>query len=129
MIGFGEAVRHGLAQYLDPRGRASRAEYWWWWLFVSVVQFVTVDTVFAGLLLLGLLAPSFTVLVRRLHDTGRAGWWMLVALIPAVGVFVLLFLLVQRGEDGPNRYGAPRLPSTVVRSGWEDVPPAPGGIV
>ena len=58
-----------------------------------------------GLLTLALLIPSIAVGVRRLHDTGRSGWWLLIALIPLVGAIVLLVFTVQDSEAGANSYG------------------------
>lgn len=58
----------------------------------------------AGLYTLAILIPSLAVGVRRLHDTGRSGWWLLISLIP-FGVFVLLYFLASEGEAGPNQYG------------------------
>ena len=129
MIGFGEAVRNGFQRALDVRGRASRAEYWWWALFNAVVTNVIslllgADSGLAVLLVLGLLVPSVTVLVRRLHDSGRSGWTALVGFIPAVGVLILLYFLVRPGQPESNRFGPPRLPDGAT-AGW--APPSDGG--
>lgn len=62
--------------------------------------------------------------VRRLHDTGRSGWWLLVSLVPIVGGIILLVLLASAGEPGPNRYGPP--PGEVpARPDSGTVPPPP----
>lgn len=55
---------------------------------------------------LAILVPSIAVTVRRLHDTGRSAWWLLIALIPILGFILLLLLLAQDGKQGPNQYGA-----------------------
>lgn len=54
---------------------------------------------------LALLLPNLAVAVRRLHDTDRSGWWLLLGFIPLIGTLVLLFFMVQRGTDGANRFG------------------------
>jgi uncharacterized membrane protein YhaH (DUF805 family) len=82
---FTTAVRTCLAKYATFSGRARRSEYWWFQAFVLLVSFVGVALVFLlrsevpGYLLLvvmlGLVVPSISVTVRRLHDTGRSGWW------------------------------------------------------
>ena len=52
-----------------------------------------------------MLVPSLAVAARRLHDTGRTGWWLLLLLVPIAGLLILLFFYVQEGERGPNPYG------------------------
>jgi uncharacterized membrane protein YhaH (DUF805 family) len=54
---------------------------------------------------LGLLIPNLAVAARRLHDTDRSGWWLLLGLIPVIGSLVLIFFLVQKGTEGSNRFG------------------------
>lgn len=63
--------------------------------------------VITGLLGLALLLPSLAVGVRRLHDTDRSGWWILIVIIPIIGWLVLIFFFVTPGTPGPNRYGQP----------------------
>jgi uncharacterized membrane protein YhaH (DUF805 family) len=111
VIGFVEAIRNGFEQYASARGRASRAEYWWWWLATGLVSLLTEGTALGTLLVLAIVLPTLTVLIRRLHDTGRSGWWALIAFVPAIGVLVLLFFLVLPGDATSNRYGPPRVPS------------------
>lgn len=59
----------------------------------------------SGLLTLGLLVPSIAVGVRRLHDTDRSGWWLLIALVPLIGGIIRLVFMVLDGTPGNNRYG------------------------
>ena len=49
--------------------------------------------------------PNLSVMVRRLHDTGRSGWWYWIALIPLIGIFILLYFFISKGTDGDNDYG------------------------
>ena len=128
-MGFLEAVRTCLfRKYADFQGRASRAEYWWFALFSLVVPVVAFNSGprFPGLLVTGVVVmlltavPHLAVTVRRLHDTGRSGWWLLlgpVGRIPGVGwiaSLVLLWFLIQRGDAGGNRYGPNPVPDAVL---------------
>ena len=99
-------------------GRASRAEYWSFIVATDVVIFLLfLLGIRAGFFLLlayvfALLAviPEISVAVRRLHDTGRSGWFLLVGIIPVVGSIVVLVLLLLPGDRGQNSYGLPRPP-------------------
>ena len=114
-MGFGDAVRSCLRNYVGFSGRARRSEFWFFVLFSMLVQvvFAVVDLVllgvgdgaFGAIASLALLLPSLAVGVRRLHDVGRSGWWMLIILVPLIGVILLLIWNLSRGEDGPNRFG------------------------
>lgn len=120
---FGESVNVCLKQkYATFQGRAARSEYWWFALFSFLVQIAAqivmvmfgalgdIGVLLGGLILLvvglGLIVPSLAVLVRRLHDIGRSGWWALIAFVPLVGFIVLLVFLVSKGTQGANKYGA-----------------------
>ncbi|MEJ3746848.1 DUF805 domain-containing protein [Actinomycetes bacterium KLBMP 9797] len=128
-MSFTAAVRSVLSQYVQFGGRARRAEYWWFVLFSVLVGIVTsildlaLGTDFEGsgglfnlIANLALLLPSLAVAVRRLHDTDRSGWWILIALIPLIGAIVLLVFFVQDGTPGPNRFGAD--PKHAAAPGW-----------
>jgi uncharacterized membrane protein YhaH (DUF805 family) len=130
---FATAVRRCLEKYAVHQGRASRPEYWWFVLFgfgvnvmASLVDHVIGLGVFGLLASLALLLPGVCAGIRRLHDTGRSGWWLLTGLAGSVvggavgtlflplGVLIMLaavgylvFLLAQPGTPGPNRFGAP----------------------
>src|SRR5580765_179682 len=95
-----EAVRVCFAKYLDFEGEASRPEFWWFFLFTGVVSgaLALVSKTLSGLFSLAVLVPLIAVAVRRLHDTNRSGWWVLVSFLPVVGWLVLAFLLVQEGD-------------------------------
>jgi uncharacterized membrane protein YhaH (DUF805 family) len=113
-MGFGDAVRRCLNLYATFEGRARRSEFWWFALFQLLLNMgaTAIDAVLLGglgllptLVVLGLFLPTLAVAVRRLHDTGRTGWWVLISLIPLIGVVVLLIFYVSQGEDGTNRFG------------------------
>lgn len=101
--------------YLGFDGRASRTEYWMFTLFNAlVVSALSILTALAHALViltwlycLAVLIPSLAVQVRRLHDIGRSGWWLLISLVPLVGAIVLLVFFVLPSEPGSNLYGPP----------------------
>lgn len=108
-----------LKQYVDFQGRARRKEYWWF-VLVNVLIGVGLAMIEAGagitdpttgygpltgLYSLAVLLPGLAVSVRRLHDTGRRGWWLLLSLVPVIGPLVLLFFFVQDSDPGENDYG------------------------
>lgn len=98
-------------QYANFSGRARRMQYWMFALFyclitlaIGVIELV-LGTLFIGAIFsLVVFVPSVSITARRLHDTGRSGWWQLLIIIPIVGFLVLLFFLVQDSE-GDNQYG------------------------
>lgn len=103
-----------LRNYVTFSGRARRKEYWMFVLFniiVSVILGIVDYLLFGGSGMLGIiyslaiLLPSVAVLVRRLHDTNRSGWWVLIILIPIIGSLVLLVFAVLEGEKETNRFG------------------------
>jgi len=95
-----EAVRVCFAKYLDFEGEASRSEFWWFFLFTGVVSVTLAlfSKTLSGLFSLAVLLPFIAVTVRRLHDTNRSGWWVLIGFVPVVGWLILVFLLVQEGD-------------------------------
>ncbi len=111
----------GLRRYADFEGRAGRAEFWWFTLVLYGIQIAIVvigavlgtfssalEIVSVGVLWihgLGTALPQLAVTARRLHDTGRSGWWMLIILVPFVGWIPLLVFLVLPSNPGPNEYG------------------------
>ncbi|HWX03912.1 DUF805 domain-containing protein [Collimonas sp.] len=104
---FTESIKVCFSKYVDFNGRASRSEYWWFILFI-VVATVIADTIHhkLGLLIsLATLLPSIAAAARRLHDTDRSGWWLLLSLIPIIGGLVVLYFLILEGKE-PNRFGS-----------------------
>jgi len=114
-MGFGDAIATCFSKYVGFSGRARRAEYWYWTLFTVVLQMgaalalpsllgATAGLNTYALISLALVLPGLSVLVRRLHDTDRSGWWFLLP-ITVIGAFVLLYWLCQEGTKGTNRFG------------------------
>ena len=109
-----------LRKYAVFSGRSRRKEYWFFVLFNIIASIVlamvdsatgtfnpetgmgTLGTLYA----LAVFLPSLAVSVRRLHDTGRTGWWLLIGLVPVIGAIVLLVFMVQDSKPGENEFGA-----------------------
>jgi uncharacterized membrane protein YhaH (DUF805 family) len=106
-------VRRCFALYATFTGRARRSEFWFFWLFnllANGVAAILDAALFNGaplnaIVSLVLLVPNIAVAVRRLHDVGRSGWWLLMMLVPLVGIVVLVIWYISQGEHGPNRFG------------------------
>lgn len=96
-------------KYVEFTGRARRKEFWIFTLvnFVISVLLTVIGLEFIGTLFgLAILLPGIAVGVRRLHDIGKTGWWLLIGFIPLIGLIVLIYFYVQEGDSGPNEYGA-----------------------
>ncbi|HWW26509.1 MAG TPA: DUF805 domain-containing protein [Caulobacter sp.] len=114
-----------LKKYADFSGRARRSEYWLFTLFIILVEiayFILLGVIGGGtkgnmnpigmvlsglyfLFVLGIIIPSLAVSFRRLHDTDRSAWWLLIAFLPFIGGLVLLVFNVLPGTNGPNKFG------------------------
>ena len=102
-----------LKNYAVFTGRARRTEYWMFALvnFIIAMAIGIVEGVLGGpgvigmLYFLAVLIPAIAVSVRRLHDTGHSGLWLLIAFVPLVGAIVLLVFMVQDSDPGQNQYG------------------------
>jgi uncharacterized membrane protein YhaH (DUF805 family) len=109
-----------LSQYADFSGRARRKEYWMFVLFYMIFGFVAIiiDSVImvllelkqpilacTGVYYVAMILPTLALTVRRLHDTGRNGWWIFITMIPLVGGIWFLVLLVEESQYDNNRYG------------------------
>jgi uncharacterized membrane protein YhaH (DUF805 family) len=102
-------------KYATFSGRATRSEYWYFVLFNFLISIAVgivsgifgkeVNDLVSGLYSLAMLVPSLAVSSRRLHDTGRSAWWLLLGLVPVVGWIVLLVFFVTDTTPGDNKYG------------------------
>ena len=112
-----------LTRYAQFTGRASRSEFWWFQLFIMIVSIplyllsfyagysgsqglALVVTGLGVVMCLAFVLPSIAATIRRLHDTDRSGWWLLLGFVPFVSLVLLVFLLLP-GTPGGNRFGAP----------------------
>jgi uncharacterized membrane protein YhaH (DUF805 family) len=104
-----------LERYAQFEGRSGRAEFWWYFLagviisivfniLIAITSFFWVIYVIYGL---AVLIPGLAVAIRRLHDTDKSGWWLLIGLVPLVGIIVLIVFWATEGTPGPNQFGAP----------------------
>ncbi|MBP3668947.1 MAG: DUF805 domain-containing protein [Bacteroides sp.] len=110
-------------KYADFSTRASRKEFWsfalfYWFLCLAMFMIsILVDVVFehsfqmfrlmvgvSVIIALLLMVPTYAVCVRRLHDTGRSGWWILLYFIPYIGAIALLIMLCRKSDED-NKYG------------------------
>ncbi|MEM1160107.1 MAG: DUF805 domain-containing protein [Pseudomonadota bacterium] len=110
-------------RYADFQGRSPRSEYWWFMLFYFAVMFtfsfvvsflgaamgsptiVTVGTVIAVIIVLGLIIPNIAVTIRRFHDQDKSGWFILLTFIPYLGALILIVFMCLKGTEGDNRFG------------------------
>lgn len=118
---FGQSISRCFSKYCTFTGRASRSEYWWWILFTAIIGILfgipsglqsihesspsglpVISYIVSAVLFL----PSLGVLFRRLHDTGKSGWWWLIGFIPVVGTIILIVFCCQPSQTFPNQYGS-----------------------
>ncbi|MFQ5437790.1 MAG: DUF805 domain-containing protein [Paracoccaceae bacterium] len=124
---FARSIKTCFSKYVTFSGRALRSEYWWFVLFFFIGNLVmtvldstlfgTVTTtaggfsastdtpIFSVIFGLALILPSLSVLVRRLHDVGKSGWWYWIILVPIVGFILLIVWLASEGSKESNQYG------------------------
>lgn len=122
-MSFIEAVTSVAVNFLNFSGRARRSEYWYFFLFNFVVELLLrrssliFDILLPTKMALGLarvlvsiyslivFLPALAVLVRRLHDTGKSGWYLLWNLLPGIGTLIVVIRLLRDGDPGVNSYG------------------------
>ncbi|SEO47774.1 DUF805 domain-containing protein [Paenibacillus sp. OV219] len=102
-----------ITNYVGFQGRARRKEYWMFILINIIISVILsilenllgLSNLLSKLYSLFIFLPSLAVTVRRLHDTDKSGWWVLIGLIPFVGFIVLLIFTCLDSDPGTNRYG------------------------
>lgn len=114
-MSFTESIAACMSKYAMFSGRASRSEYWWFYLFTvllgwfasmvgAVVLGPMLGSFFSLAVSIALMIPALAVFTRRLHDTGRSGWWWLLSLT-IIGIIPLIIWLAAVGNPAPNQYG------------------------
>jgi uncharacterized membrane protein YhaH (DUF805 family) len=119
-VGFGEAISLAFRNAFNYEGRASRSAFWWFALFMlplaigfdlsalaltSATKSGVVALMLDSLFSVGVLLVCLPLWVRRLHDTDRSGWWLLIDFVPFAGAITLFVFSVLEGTRGPNRFG------------------------
>lgn len=96
-----------LKQYAVFTGRARRKEFWMFVLINLIIAIVLgwISEVVSSVYGLAVLLPAIGVAIRRLHDTGRTAWWLLLNFIPVIGTIILIVFYAQDSERGTNEYG------------------------
>tara|TARA_B100000941_G_C28061555_1_gene329477 strand:- start:27 stop:368 length:342 start_codon:yes stop_codon:yes gene_type:complete len=109
-MNFTESIQTCYKKFFDFSGRASKSEYWWFQLFQIIIY--ALSFIFQGdlallfsIVIIANLIPIYAAAVRRIHDSNKSGWFVLLSFIPIIGLYVIV-LLVQDGSKGKNRFGA-----------------------
>ena len=119
-MGFGESIKHVFSNMTNFSGRASRSEFWWFYLFIVIIG--TILSIIANatgansssgmgvnilsiIIYVVLVLASLSVSVRRLHDTNKSGWLVLLNLLCCIGPIILIVFWVQPSTEGDNSYG------------------------
>jgi uncharacterized membrane protein YhaH (DUF805 family) len=116
---FQTAIKEGWKNWLNFSSRARRSEYWYWHLFAfllliaaTILDHAILHSAGPGpiyaIAALAVFLPGLAVAVRRLHDLDKSGWWLLLYLIPIVGVIIILVWVCTKGTPGANRFGPER---------------------
>ena len=109
-MNFTESIKSCYSKFFDFSGRDSKSEYWWFQLYNLIVYLLIF--VFQGdlqilvsIITIVNILPAVAAGVRRIHDSNKSGWWILIGLIPLIGLYIFV-LLIQDGTKGKNKYGA-----------------------
>ena len=120
-VGLKEAVQKAISNWRDCNSRSRRSEYWWCWLVCVLLEipFNILSSIFMNsvailyyifslvslVVSICVLCVMIPLVIRRLHDTGRSGWWILIALVPLVGAIILIIFMVLDSQRESNEYG------------------------
>jgi uncharacterized membrane protein YhaH (DUF805 family) len=129
-MSFGQAIASAFRRYIDFSGRSSRSEYWYFYLLylIGIICLGFLDSaLFPGnkwqplslAFALVLMLPSLALGARRLHDINRTGWWLLLWILPFIGMIIIIIWACRKGDDGENRFGTD--PLSVIS---EEMPPS-----
>ena len=109
-MNFVESIQTCYKKFFDFSGRASKSEYWWFQLYNAIIYVLTFVfqgdlTLLFSILIIVNIIPIWAAAVRRVHDSDKSGWMVLISVIPLIGLYVIV-LLLQDGSKGKNRFGA-----------------------
>ena len=117
-VGFLESLSLFFKNYLNFSGRSGPSAYWWYllWSLIFTILFAQIDSLaldisaedlfsLSSAFALITLIPSISLSFRRLHDIDKSGWWLLISLIPLIGVIILIFWFATKSDEGINRFG------------------------
>jgi uncharacterized membrane protein YhaH (DUF805 family) len=115
-VGFGTAISEAFRNMFNYRGRASLSAFWWFYLFaalvgggIGMIAIIATGPSHPSVLFLVIFVPLLLVvlplIVRRLHDQDKSGFWFFVDFVPFIGVIWLLVLMLREGTPRPNRFG------------------------
>ena len=108
-MNFLESIQTCYKKFFDFSGRASKSEYWWFQLYNAIIYVLTFVfqgdlTLLFSILVIANIIPTYAAAVRRIHDSDKSGWMVLIAVIPLIGLYIFV-LLLQDGSKGKNRFG------------------------
>lgn len=110
-VSFFEAIQMCFKKCFDFSGRSSRSELWWWLLLTNLLYMILVilfgetGVIISYACFIVLFIPSLALMIRRLHDVDRSGWFILLGLIPCVGPLIMLMYSVSESDPKENKYG------------------------
>jgi len=108
-MNFIESIQTCYKKFFDFSGRASKSEYWWFQLYNVIIYVLTFVfqadlTLLFSIVVIANIIPNYAAAVRRIHDSDKSGWMVLIAVIPLIGLYIFV-LLLQDGSKGKNRFG------------------------
>ena len=105
-VEFVKAIKLFFLYALNFKGRSSRSEYWWGYLFNTLLSLVLpVIPMIGGVLSLAMLVPGIALSIRRMHDIGKSGWYLLMSLIPLAGPIIVLVYMCTPSQPEANQWG------------------------
>ena len=109
-MNFIESLQICYKKFFDFSGRASKSEYWWFQLYNTILYILTFVfqndlALLFSILVIANLIPVFAAGVRRVHDSNKSGWWILISFVPIIGLYIIV-LLITDGSKGKNRFGS-----------------------
>ena len=105
-VDFVKSIKLFFLYALNFKGRSSRSEYWWGYLFNVLLSFaLNFVPVIGGLLSIAMIIPGVALSIRRMHDIGKSGWYLLMGLIPLAGPIIVLVYACTASQTEANQWG------------------------